>query len=301
MKFGILTFSYANFAHFGQALARAGHYTVNLGDNAQSIATRALYRRLGIADADIVDIDRDTLPTYAGEEVAVLMNAVFRPDGFPIPDTVHPIFVGFTARPEAMAANADYLRKWQPIGCRDRVTAELLSRLGVEAFVSGCVTLTLDQRQREPPAQQMFVVHGAGSGDLPRGLLRHAPPDLLDTAQFVAHRLPVFEHPLSPNLQRAAEGFEASVMRRLAAQATLVVTPLHHVAAPAMAMGIPTIIARIDRDSRFSFLEEITPIYTTDTLDRIDWSPAPLDLRAVADAFAARVRAKIGAFDQTLR
>lgn len=43
-------------------------------------------------------------------------------------------------------ASLDYLRNHQPIGCRDVATVELLYANGVDAYFSGCLTLTLENR-----------------------------------------------------------------------------------------------------------------------------------------------------------
>lgn len=289
MKIGVVTFSYATFDHFDEMLARDGVYAVNLGDNAQTIAARRLLQRLGVASSDIVDIDRDTLPAYGGTPVTLLMNAVFRPQCFPIPEQITPIFLGFCARPETLAANSFYLKRHQPIGCRDTATAEALRALGIDAFVSGCVTLTLPRRGETAAPSKTYVIHGWGSGAFPGEVLSRMPEPLLRGAEFVFHRLPVFEFPLSPASQRAAERYEAHLLDELCAGARLVVTPLHHAAAPCLAMGVPTIICRNDDDPRFSFLKQLTPVYGPEAFGAINWFPPPLDVSAVARAYEQRL------------
>src|SRR5690606_35429742 len=37
-----------------------------------------------------------------------------------------------------------YLKKHEPIGCRDQFTADTLKAKGIDAYFSGCLTLTLD-------------------------------------------------------------------------------------------------------------------------------------------------------------
>jgi len=283
VRLGVITFSYAGFTHFERMLADEGHYTVNLGDNAQTIAARRLLARLGVASGDIVDIDRDAISAYSGPPAAVLMNAVFRAKSFPIPASIKPIFLGFMADAKTLQANADYLRMHQPIGCRDAATAQVLLSLGVEAFVSGCVTLTLEPRAGAPADGRTFIVYGDNAGELPAGLLEHAPRDVLRSVQSIYHRVPVFEYPLSLQLQRAMETYESLLMAKLSAEASLVITPLHHVAAPCLAMGIPTLICRRDDDARFSFLKTLTPVYVPADFTRIDWEPAPPDLTSMRD------------------
>jgi hypothetical protein len=290
MKFGVLAFSYANSQDFAGALRKHGCYSVNLGDNAQSIAAGALFHRLGIRDEDIVSVDRDTLPDYRGERVALLMNAVFHDQCFPISKQVTPLFVGFTAQPEVLRKHVDYLRSHAPIGCRDCATAEVLTSLGVEAYVSGCVTFTLRRRSLTTKAARLIVVHGARSGALPNVVLRHVPSDLLESAEFIYHRLPVTTSPISATEQQTATAYEASIIRRLASKAAIVLTSLHHVTAPCLAMGIPVVLCRVNNHPRFSLLQRIIPLYTPDTVDQIDWAPAVPDVSCFANAYTERVR-----------
>jgi hypothetical protein len=289
LQLGVVTFSYTTFDHFGQALERDGHYTINLGDNSQTIAARNLLARLGARPNEVVEIDRDTLTTYAGPQVALLMNAVFRPQCFPIPDCITPIFLGFCARPETIFANAEYFKQHQPIGCRDVATALALRGIGIEAFVSGCVTLTFERRRAAPSAAKTFTVYGAGAGELPEGLLSRMPPEISSRVEVVFNRLPTFTHPLDLSQRQHAECYEAYVLSQLRMYAGLVITPLHHIAAPSLAMGIPTLICRRDDDSRFGFLKQLTRVYTPGEFDDIDWFPSPTDVSQAALDYEKRL------------
>jgi len=298
MKLGAISFSYAAFHAFRDAIARSGHSSINLGDFAQTIAAHRLFTRLGYSDSAITRVDRDTLADYKGEQVALLMNAVFRPECFPIPEAIIPIFMGFTARPETIASQIDYLKSHQPIGCRDSATAERLRSLGVEAFASGCVTLTLPPRRGHGPKLHPFIVYGTGAGELPTGLLSRMPVGILDAAEFVFHRFAVFGLPLLAESQYHLERYEENLIHRLSYEANLVITPLHHVAAPCMAMGIPVILCRRAHDEsfhhdRFSFLRQIVSVHTPETFDQIDWSPQPVSVTQHADAFIEGVRERL--------
>lgn len=58
MKFGVLGFGYDRYELFAQQLERKGYYTVNLGDNTQSIAMRYVYRQAGISDEEMILVNR---------------------------------------------------------------------------------------------------------------------------------------------------------------------------------------------------------------------------------------------------
>lgn len=277
-RVGIVTFGYENFRPFAEQVAQQGFFSANVGDSMQSFAVRSLVRRLGVSPQDIVDVNRDTLRHYDGPPIRLVMNGVFYDWSFPTPPQVQPIFIGTCVKAATIERFQDYFRRHQPIGCRDRTTCDAFRAVGVDAFVSGCLTLTLPLRQAAPVDGQVLVVHGSGAGQLPSAVLDHMPARVSGNCDFVFQRLPRFEHPLGERARTECERYAAALLDRFAASARLIVTPLHHAAAPCMAMGIPVIVCRTQNDPRFSFLGELTPIFTPDRFDDIDWDPKPVDL-----------------------
>jgi Polysaccharide pyruvyl transferase len=291
MKFGVLGFSYAGFDHFARAIEHAGHYTANLGDNAQTIGARHIYRTLGVRDEDMILIDRDTLCDYAGPPAFLLMNGVFLERSLPTPPQITPLFVGFNASEAVIRKHRSWLKEHEPIGCRDTHTADLLRNMRVDAFTCGCVTMALPPRTRAPESGRLLVVYGAGAGALPMSVLRHVPPELLGGAELIHHRLPSSELPLSPETCAWVERLELDILQRYRDEAALVLTPLLHVASPCLAMQVPVVVCRIDLDSRFSLLRQLMPIYTPDRLSEINWRPKIIDASAYANAIIGRVQA----------
>src|SRR5690606_33234103 len=115
---------------------------------------------------------------------------------------------------------------------------------GVKAYVTGCLTLTAPRRAQEPNVDKTYFVYGSGEGALPSTLLHHAPSEALQKVEFVFNRMRIGSVPLTSDQRRLADLRSAEILSTLSRQASLVVTPLHHVAAPCIAMGIPTIICR---------------------------------------------------------
>ena len=111
MKYGVLVFSYSHSRAFSDDLQKHGHISINLGDNMRTIAVRNLYRQLGIADDQVVSVDRDTLASCDGEPLALVMNACFFELSFPIPDRIVPVFVGFQAKRPIIEQNIVYFRR----------------------------------------------------------------------------------------------------------------------------------------------------------------------------------------------
>ncbi|MBO7721305.1 MAG: polysaccharide pyruvyl transferase family protein [Kiritimatiellae bacterium] len=130
----------------------------NIGDYIQSVAADQFMHATEL-------IEREELYKYAGGKTKVILNGWFMhyPRQFPPSDDVVPLFVAFHMRPKMASrlltpATVAYMRKYGPVGCRDRTTAEILERHGVPAYFSNCLTLTLGRTfPRAPPAERRGV------------------------------------------------------------------------------------------------------------------------------------------------
>ena len=285
MKYGYLEFRYNNRRSFEASECELSDVTINIGDNIQSLAIRRLFNRLGIDDADIIGINRDDLPNYDGEPVMLIMNGRFNPHCFPLPPNIQPIFFGFnTSSIPLIRRNRAMLQKHQPIGCRDEDTKQLLLDQGIEAYVSGCLTLTLEKRTRTPENGKVVISYGRGAGELPGSLLPCIPPNLLQDAALIYQREPVKVMPLGKAEIEEADAIARRLLDYYADTAKLVVTPLLHVASPCIGMGIPVIIARKDRNSRFTAINKLVPLHTPEHFRDINWSPVVVDVDSVKQA-----------------
>ena len=176
------------------------------------------------------------------------------------------------------------LQKHQPIGCRDEDTKQMLLDQGIEAYVSGCLTLTLEKRSRPPENGKVVISYGRGAGELPGSLLPCIPPNLLKDAALVYQREPVKVMPLGKAEIEEADEIARRLLDFYADTAKLVVTPLLHVASPCIGMGIPVILARKDRNSRFSAINKLVPLHTPEDFRNINWSPVVGDVDSIKEA-----------------
>jgi hypothetical protein len=117
----------------------------NVGDNIQSLAAKQFLPQVDTF------INREKLGAYNGEPMQLIMNGWFthNAQNWVPSDNINPLFVSFhmnnTAAPAMLSEiGIAYLKKHQPIGCRDQFTADTLNAKGVEAYFTGCLTLTLD-------------------------------------------------------------------------------------------------------------------------------------------------------------
>lgn len=117
---------------------------LNIGDYIQALASsQFLPSKDGF-------VQREKLKEYDGDDAIIIMNGWYmhRPEYWPPSSKIHPLFVAFHINSLAMDSllgeeSIIYLKKYQPIGCRDINTMNVLKNKGVDAYFSGCLTLTL--------------------------------------------------------------------------------------------------------------------------------------------------------------
>ena len=133
----------------------------NIGDYIQSIAARQF------AGSDPLMLHREHLDEYSGEKVRTVMNAWFmsNPRNFPPSPSVNPLFVSFHVTPPIekeffTPRTIEYLKRYEPIGCRSEDVVDMLERHGISGKFTSCLTLTLGRSYRHhevSTARPIFV------------------------------------------------------------------------------------------------------------------------------------------------
>ena len=264
---GVFDFSYSGFNHFRERLARYGSYTTNIGDNIQSHAVKSLINGFGLK---CTPVDRDTLTTYNGKIINVFMNGVV----YYLDFSRHysPVFLGICMEENRIRENAEILKNYGKIGCRDVSTAQRLKAYGADTFVTGCFSMTLPTRTEVPKTRKIFFVGVSGE------LKSYIPKELLPYSEFIVQRDISYEYPLSTEEIGRKNKLAIDMLDRYKNEATLIVTSLLHCASPCIAMGIPVILARDEYDPRFSSINKITKLYLKDDYKNINWFPDPVDV-----------------------
>lgn len=138
MKYGILTVS------------KGVGEKVNIGDYIQALASQQFLPKV---DAYI---ERETdLNTYTDETTSIIMNGWYmnHPENWPPSNHINPLFIALHINrcglPEFLNEKSiAYFKKHEPIGCRDTNSVNLLKKKGVDAYFSGCMTLTLGYKYK---------------------------------------------------------------------------------------------------------------------------------------------------------
>jgi hypothetical protein len=138
--------------------------TMNLGDDVQAYAAAKLMPRY---DYIVPREEIDTFRTEHGEPVGVVMNAWWMikkwrwppaPCIYPLMTSMHVNKNGIQERCSPVGElwmeglGGDYFRAYGPVGCRDQQSVDAFLNQGIEAYFSGCLTLTLPKQKTTPDA-----------------------------------------------------------------------------------------------------------------------------------------------------
>lgn len=123
-----------------------GNKIKNIGDYIQSLAQEQFWNKIDCY------VEREKMSEFVSDEnVNLIMNGWFlwSADKFPPSDCINPLFISFHLTPSRIdkvlsnPKSVEYLKRYQPIGCRDIDTKEKLEQYGINAYFSGCLTTTL--------------------------------------------------------------------------------------------------------------------------------------------------------------
>lgn len=277
----------------------------NLGDFIQTIATKNALLSLN-PKATFEYFDRDSLISYysagGGKNSSlnaltpVIMQGWFAHSFHFLPNNqTLPIFVGthFADSIRIFLENIITYYPWyfsnKSVGCRDLNTLMYCKSLGLNAYFSRCLTLTLPRRNKsvEKQAKRVFLV------GIPNEMLKFIPNDLLNGALQVHQQLVFINDLVYENIEKVT----LNLLETYKTQAKLIITCALHCASPAIAMGIPVVlIARNEENlQRFSALNGIVPIYTLEDLEkgRVDFAPKPLDIESLKQDMLENLRFSI--------
>ncbi|NUY80870.1 polysaccharide pyruvyl transferase family protein [Flavobacterium sp. MAH-1] len=236
----------------------------NVGDNIQSLAAKQY-----LPQVDEL-VNREHMADYHKGKTKIILNGWFTHNtkNWVPSDDIVPLFVSFhinnTAAPNMLSEKGiAYLKKHEPIGCRDQFSADTLKAKGIDAYFTGCLTLTLDSYKVDDSERgdDIYIVDPLYSypnwakvnynwktllrsvqngkifklGDKKKHLRGFIDADLLANAKYVDQEPPAGIHTDEQKFAMAED-----ILKKYA-KAKLVITSRIHCALPCLALGTPVI------------------------------------------------------------
>lgn len=253
----------------------------NIGDFAQLLAIDELYHSLGISN--IVDIDlsemekeRETVFPYTVLPINYLYatNTIYN-QLLNLSDHIIPVYLGLSIMYPAMISDQqiDYLKRYEPIGCRDERTMNFLRGKGIDAYLFGCIVATLPKSN--VPIEQRDVVYFI---DAPFSIMPYIPSGLYSKIKFVDHEK--YEYTSFAQF----EELKIEARQRIEEyrnHAKLIVTSRFHAAVLGLALGIPTIVVLENNFFKWSWISKYLKVYTPDMFGDINWECDAVDFEPV--------------------
>lgn len=251
----------------------------NLGNSTQELAMDKIFSDIDITESDCIYIARDEdfdnhnnndftiIPVH----MSIMENNKKR---LPLPDNYKPVFLAiynrdgvFDNEPELL----EYLKKFQPIGCRDEHSKNILRKYGIKAYLTGCFTVCFDVRKSTPSDGKVFII------DVPDEVNEYIPENLKVNAIYLSNVISTKIHPVTEEEDIRQKEIARKRLEMYKNEAKLMITGRLHIAIPCMAMGIPVILIRDNYDHRFGWVDKYLPLYTIEDVHDIDWSPKSVD------------------------
>lgn len=229
-------------------------YYFNLGDDIQTLAA---VRLLGGVDGYI---SREQLNNSDALGLVSLNGFFMGSENWPPHKSIVPVFYSFhlDKNYESVVCSEEgvkYLKKHAPIGCRDIGTMNILKKYGIDAFYSGCLTLTLPKRKvrGDHSPGKVFIV------GVKKELESIIPKSIKKDAVRVNQAKLQLPN-ISCDIRRK---MAQEVLDGYAKDARLVITSKIHCAMPCLAMGIPVVFLypKDEKDDyRVHIIEDYIPI-----------------------------------------
>jgi len=291
--------------------------TANYGDDIQSIAAKQFLPRVDY----YIDRDRMDRQKYIFADISVILNGWFmfpvnKTVYWPPPSNMRPLFTAFhmvnifqVAAKMFSEQSKQYFKKFGPIGCRDWNTVHALQSLGIDAYYSGCLTLTLGKRDIPRSNKIIFCDpfgHDGkwhyplpGDSSFDEDIWRKIPKEIKANSEFLTHQ--IRNTTKTTPEERIAK---AEALLDKYAGAKLVVTSRLHCALPCLAFNTPVLfISKIrEADTRHTGLSDLLRSVDLEdvrkkglSIDLDNISSNPVDITAMA----AQLRNTVNGFIQT--
>ena len=235
------------------------NYTTNLGNEVQSIAARRFLPKIDYY------IDHEKIHLFNKEkDVKMIMNGWYldSPEAWPPSNYIDPLLVSMhfntstnnKKRVESLLTDEslNYLSSHEPIGCRDIHTVNFLKEHNIDAYFSGCLTLTLDSgKDNDSTIDEGYIVINSSIPNEIYSLIKEKTNKEIYFIQQDAipsfdrafpETMPKWLYNLSSFYNYKEKFFIAENILKLYENASCVITDRLHCALPCLAFKTPVLL-----------------------------------------------------------
>lgn len=274
--------------------------TDNIGDDILSYSASRF-----LPSVDYV-IDREHMDTFlpsSNEYVKAIINGWYLKNKFnwPPSEFISPLFIGihfsdvpyWGIKDEFLdSIGTEYLKKFGPIGCRDKHTVGKLKQRGVEAYFSGCVTLTLQRFENVDSTDNIILV------DVPE-TVEKVVTEKCENVEIVTHSIKSIQDGYHGRLSWNERLQRVEELLKKYQGAKLVITTRLHCALPCLALGTNVIMVKqnnIDYQNRIGAYECMLTCITEEELSNISFDALEIKKSTIVQELGNSIRKKIQDF-----
>jgi len=244
-------------------------------------------------------LDREGLNKFKGPKLKTIINGWFmeNPKNWPPNNNISPLFISFHINPSAEKdllnpESLNYLKQYEPIGCRDTYTQNLLHKNGIKSYYSSCITTTFtrDKYLTNKTQPEGVIVIGAFDRLNPSIDFSSIYRLLLSLIKYPIHKLKYllkkqsFENHLR-NQNIVVKRYQQITKRKISshhqglklandmlkeiAKSEIIITSRIHAALPALAMGLKVIFINegLSHKNHKTRTEDVNKFFMTVSLE----------------------------------
>ncbi len=244
-------------------------------------------------------LDREGLNKFKGSKLKTIINGWFmeNPKNWPPNNNISPLFISFHINPSAekdllKPESLNYLKQYEPIGCRDTYTQNLLHKNGIKSYYSSCITTTItrDKYLTNKTQPEGVIVIGAFDRLNPSIDFSSIYRLLLSLIKYPIHKLKYllkkqsFENHLC-NQNIVVKRYQQITKRKISshnqglklanemlkeiAKSEIIITSRIHAALPALAMGLKVIFINegLSHKNHKTRTEDVNKFFMTVSLE----------------------------------
>lgn len=231
--------------------------TDNIGDDIQTYAAKKYLPQIDYY------IDRESLSCFIPKEkeyVSMIMNGwyIHNKIAWPPSPYINPLLISMhfkdladTDVGDAYLKNlgGEFLKKYGPVGARDKETLNRLQKNGIDSYLSGCMTLTIEKFDRVQKKDKIILA------DVDKDIIEKVKENTDYKIEIVSHLLNPEETEKKTIEQRMND---VETLLKKYQESHLVITTRLHVMLPCIALGTPVILLHkgyYDKDRLDTFLD----------------------------------------------
>lgn len=203
-------------------------------------------------------IDRDSIEIYNGDKINLIMNGwyqITKGNRF-ISSNISPIYssihINNPNKIDSFVINN--LKKYEPIGCRDIYTLNILQKFRIKSYFSSCLTTTLDIdymiNESERSNEIIFIDYNFGYN-------KQIDNYIKSLKAYNFHKVSYTSHYFNMKLSQFERFKLAKSLLDKYARAKLIITTRLHGALPCLALNTPFIFVNREYDVRYDGLYEL--------------------------------------------